>query len=231
VNLSEKVIVITGAKGGLGNAVTSAFLEAGARVAGVSRSIDDTDFPHPRFTAVRAELSGGDAATTVMKTVTAKWGRIDALIHLVGGFDGGVPVERTTDAAIQKMFDLNFRSAFLVMRSVVPQMREQGSGRIVAIGSRAGLESSPMLSAYAASKAALLSLVRTLAVEIKNDGITVNAVLPAMMDTPANRAAMPEADPSKWIQPKQVANLLLYLVSDEAASTTGALLPLYGREL
>ncbi len=129
------------------------------------------------------------------------------------------------------MLDMNFRAAFYTVRAVLPGMRAQGGGRIVAIGSRAAVEPSPALSAYAASKAALVSLIRTVAAENKDAGITANVVLPGTMDTPANRAGMPAADPSKWVQPAHVASLLLYLASDQAAQISGAVIPIYGSDL
>ncbi|MGH9594164.1 MAG: SDR family NAD(P)-dependent oxidoreductase, partial [Bryobacteraceae bacterium] len=152
-------------------------------------------------------------------------------IHLVGGFAGGQFVDATADDTIDRMLDMNFRAAFHTLRAVLPGMRAQGGGRIVAIGSRAAIDPSPGLSAYAASKAALVSLIRNVAAEYKDAGITANVVLPGTMDTPANRAAMPAADPSKWVKPAHVASLLLYLASDQAAPISGAVIPIYGADL
>jgi NAD(P)-dependent dehydrogenase (short-subunit alcohol dehydrogenase family) len=229
--LAGKVVIITGAKGGLGNTVTQAFLDAGATVAGVSRSIADSDFAHASFAAFAAELSSADAARKVADAVAARLGRIDALVHLVGAFAGGVAVADTEDAVLERMLDLNLRSTFHVARAVIPHMRRQGSGRILAIGSRAAVEPSPMAGAYAASKAALVSLIRTLAAENKDRCISVNVVLPGTMDTPANRAADPQADFSRWVQPSQVAGLLVHLASDAAAQVNGAVVPIYGRDV
>jgi NAD(P)-dependent dehydrogenase (short-subunit alcohol dehydrogenase family) len=220
-------ILITGAKGGLGNFVTKAFLETGARVAGVSRSIADSDFPSPNFHAISADLNA-ETATNIAAAVVQKWGRIDTLIHLVGGFAGGQSVDATTEETLERMLDMNFRTAFHTLRAVLPGMRAQGAGRIVAIGSKAAIDPSPGLSAYAASKAALVSLIRTVAAENRDAGITANVVLPGTMDTPANRAAMPAADPSKWVQPAHVASLLVYLASDQAAQINGAVIPIDG---
>src|SRR5437016_7628792 len=153
MTLSGKRILITGAKGGLGTFVTNAFLEADAFVAGVSRSISDSDFPSASFRAIPAELSNLSAAHSVMDQA----GRVDTVIHLLGAFAGGQPVADTDDATFDHMFDLNLRSAFNVVRAAVPRMRAQGSGRILAIGSKAAVEPSPMSGVYAASKAALLS--------------------------------------------------------------------------
>jgi NAD(P)-dependent dehydrogenase (short-subunit alcohol dehydrogenase family) len=229
--LDQKVALITGAKGGLGGFVTEAFLEAGATVVGVSRSIQASDFPHPRFTAMPAELSSGKAARQLVDEVAAKFSRIDMLVHLVGAFDGGKPVHETDDATLDRMLDLNLKSAFYVARAVLPNMRNQGGGRILAIGSRAAVEPSPDAGAYAASKAALVSLIRTIASENKDRSITANVILPGTMDTPANRKAMAQADYSKWVQPSQVANVLVTLASDSASQISGAAIPIYGGEL
>lgn len=230
MELANKVVVITGAKGGLGTFVTTSFLEAGARVIGVSRSISESDFPQERFSAMPAELSSGENAAKLMETVATQWGRIDGLVHLMGGFAGGQSIAETDDATLDRMLDLNLRSAFHVIRALLPRMRQRGSGRIVAIGSKAALEPSPMAGVYAASKAALVSLVRTVARENRDKGISANVVLPGTMDTPANRASDPGADFSKWVCPSQVAKLLVHLVSDDGAQISGAAIPVFGRE-
>jgi NAD(P)-dependent dehydrogenase (short-subunit alcohol dehydrogenase family) len=170
--LDHKTALITGAKGGLGTFVTKTFLAAGANVVGVSRSIEASDFPDPRFVAIAAELSSGNAARRVA-----------------------------------------------------------GSGRMVAIGSRAAVEPQPSIAAYSTSKAALLSLILSVAKENKDRGITANMILPGTMDTPANRAADPKAGFSKWVDPQQAANLALWLASDASAQVSGAAIPVYGGEL
>jgi NAD(P)-dependent dehydrogenase (short-subunit alcohol dehydrogenase family) len=231
ITLNDKVVLITGAKGGLGNSVTQAFLDASATVVGVSRSIAASDFPHPGFVAMPAELSSGEAAQRLADGVVARLQRIDVLVHLVGGFAGGKSVAETDDATLDRMLDLNMRSAFLIARAVVPQMRSQGSGRILAIGSRAAVEPAALAGAYSASKAALVSLIRTLAAENKDKSITANVILPGTMDTPANRAADPGADFSTWVQPAQVAAMLLHLASDAASQVNGAVIPVYGHDV
>src|SRR5262249_51086897 len=163
-----------------------------------------SDFPSNNFSAIAAELSNGESVRKVVETVASDQGRIDGLIHLMGGFAGGQSVADTGDAVLDQMLEVNLRSAFQMIRAVLPTMRAQGSGRIIAIGSKAAMEPAPMAGVYAASKAALVSLVRTVARENNDTRITANVVLPATMDTPANRAAMPGADFSKWVQPCQV---------------------------
>jgi len=229
--LTNKVVLITGANGGLGGAVTNAFLEAGARVVGVARKIQDSDFPHPNFMAYSAELGSGDAASAMAAAVVARWKKIDVLVHLVGAFAGGKSVAETDQATFDQMLDVNLHAAFHVFRAVLPAMRAQGAGRILAIGSRTAIDPQPMVGAYSASKAALVSLVRTVALENKDRGISANVLLPGTMDTPANRAAMPGADPAKWVQPAQVASLLVHLASDQASQVSGAVIPILGGDL
>jgi len=226
--LANKVALITGAKGGLGTTVTRAFLEAGATVMGVSRSIAASDFSHPRFVAMPAELKNLEAARQLVRNAVEHAGRVDALIHLVGGWAGGRAVSETDEAALDRMLDMNFKSAFQVAAAVVPVMRQQGHGAILAVGSRSAVEPAPLSGAYNAAKAALVMLIRTLAAENQEQGISANIVLPGTMDTPANRAGSPEADYSKWVRPEQVASMLVHLASDAARQVNGAVIPVYG---
>lgn len=153
------------------------------------------------------------------------------LAHLVGAFAGGQTIAETDDATWQHMFDANLNSAFHVLRAVIPQMRKAGGGRIIAIGSRAAENPGPNVGAYSASKAALVSLIRTVALENKDAGITANVILPGTMDTAANRKEMPGADISEWVQPASVASLILWLTGDAGKDVTGAAIPVYGRGL
>jgi NAD(P)-dependent dehydrogenase (short-subunit alcohol dehydrogenase family) len=214
-----KVVLITGASGGLGTAVTRAFVEAGADVAAVSRSGSE----------IAADLTRPEEAARTVEAVRARYGRLDVLLHLAGGFEGGTPVAQTTDLVWSHMLDLNLNSAFYVARAVLPAMLGAGYGRIVAIGSKTAVEPVATLSAYGASKAALVALVRTIALEVKHTGVTANVVLPSIFDTPANRAADPAADFSRWVKPESIARLLLWLASEAAADVNGAVIPIYGQ--
>jgi NAD(P)-dependent dehydrogenase (short-subunit alcohol dehydrogenase family) len=225
------IALVTGANGGLGVHVTRLLLESGATVVGLSPKIQDSDFNHRNFTAMPASLDSLDSARKAVATVIDRVGKIDVLAHLVGGFAGGPPVADTDDATFQRMFDLNVNSAFHIIRAVLPYMRKASSGRIIAIGSRAADNPGAGVGAYSASKAALVSLMKTVALENKNSGITANAILPGTMDTPANREAMPGADTSQWVQPSAVASLILWLASDAGKDVTGAVIPIYGRGL
>lgn len=222
--LAGQSVLITAAKGGLGSFVTQAFLDAGAAVYGTSRSIQDADFPNPNFTAIPGELNSVEAA----RAVASRLPRIDAAVHLLGAFAFGPTLDQASPADLDKMLDINLRSAFYLAAAVIPRMRDQGYGRLLAIGSRSALDPSPNTGPYNIAKAALLALVRTLAIENASHGITANLVLPGTMDTPANRAAMPDADPKAWVQPADVAALLVHLASPAGAAINGAAIPIFG---
>jgi len=229
--MASRVALVTGASGGLGTHVTKALLDAGFLVAGLAPKIQPHDFDHPHFTALPATLNNLDEAKKATETVIAHFGRIDLLAHTVGGFAGGQSVADTDDATFSRMFDMNLHSAFHILRAVIPHMRTAGAGRIVAIGSRAAEAPGAMVGAYSASKAALVSLIRTVAMENKDAGMTANIILPGTIDTAANRAAMPSADVSTWVKPESIASLIVWLAGNDAADVTAAVIPVYGRGL
>jgi NAD(P)-dependent dehydrogenase (short-subunit alcohol dehydrogenase family) len=224
--MSDRVVFITGAKGGLGTVVTQAFLATGATVVGAARSISQEDFPAPNFVALPADLTQSAVVNSAIGSVVDRYRRLDVLVHLLGGFAGGTPVAETDDATWEQMRDLNLTSAFYVFRAAIPHLRKSGSGRIVAIGSLAAVEPHAGLAAYVTFKSALVSLVRTVALENKDAGLTANVVLPGTMDTPANRKAMPGADFSKWLKPVDVADLILWLADERAKYITGTAIPI-----
>jgi NAD(P)-dependent dehydrogenase (short-subunit alcohol dehydrogenase family) len=226
-----QIALVTGANGGLGTHVTKALLDNGFTVVGLSPRIQQSEFDHPNFIALPATLSSLDAAKKAVAIVIARCGKIDVLAHLVGGFTGGQTVAETDDTTWQRMFDANLNSAFHILRAVIPEMRKAGGGRIIAIGSRQAEEPAPTTGAYSASKAALVSLMKTVALENKDAGITANVILPGTMDTPANRKDMPGADVSQWVQPGSVASLIVWLAGDAGKDVTGAAIPVYGRGL
>lgn len=229
--MNEKTALVTGADGGLGIHVTRALLDAGFLVTGLAPKIKQSDFDRPGFTALPARLDSLEAAKRSADSVITKFGKIDVLAHLVGGFAGGLSVAATDDAIFRRMFEMNVDNAFHILRAVLPHMRKAGNGRIIAIGSRAAESPGAGVGAYSASKAALVSLIRTVAVENKDSGITANVILPGTIDTPANRKAMPKADTSHWVQPGAIASLILWLASDAAKDVTGAAIPVYGRDM
>lgn len=226
--MSDKVVLITGAKGGLGSFVTQRFLATGATVAGAARKISQGDFAAANFVALPADLTKSTAVNSVIAAIVERYQRLDVLVHVVGGFAGGKSVAETDDSTWEQMRDLNLTSAFYVLRAAIPHLRKSGTGRIVAIGSLAVVEPHAGLGAYGTFKSALVSLVRTVALENKDAGVTANVVLPGTMDTPANRKAMPGADFSKWLQPADVADLILWLADERAAHITGTAIPIDG---
>ena len=229
--MTEKIALVTGANGGLGVSVTKALLDAGFQTVGLARKIQDSDFNHPKFTALPAALDSLDAAKKAAESVIARFGRIDVLAHLVGGFAGGKSVAETDDATFTNMFEVNLNSAFHTLRAVIPHMRSAEGGRIVAIGSRAAENPGAMVGAYSASKAAIVSLIHTVAIENKDAGITANVILPGTIDTPVNRKAMPGADVTQWVDPASIASLIVWLAGDTGKDVTGASIPVYGRGL
>lgn len=226
--MKGQVVLVTGASGGLGTYITQAFLDAGATVIGSSRKIQQSDFASADFTAFPAEISTQAGADALVEGVLARFGKLDVLAHTVGGFAGGQPVADTDDVTFQRMFDLNVNSFLHILRVSISPLRKSGRGRIIAIGSRAAVEPGAGVGAYSASKAAMVSLVKTVAAENRGAGVTANVILPGTMDTPANRMAMPSADFSKWVQPANVADLAVWLAGDSARDSNGAAIPVYG---
>ena len=217
-------VLITGANGGLGTAVSQEFLAAGAKVIGVAREWKQS----APFTTISGDVTTEAGCESMVKQAL-EHGPIDALVHLVGGFAGGSPLTETTDQTWDSMMNVNLRAAFCCIRAALKPMQAAGRGRIVAIGTRMAVEPSPNFAAYAVSKAALVALVKTVAAEGQKFGVTANVVLPSTIDTLANRAAMPKADFSRWVAPQSIAKLLVFLTSDAAADTSGAVIPIYGR--
>jgi NAD(P)-dependent dehydrogenase (short-subunit alcohol dehydrogenase family) len=217
-------VLITGANGGLGTAVCQEFLASGAAVIGVAR-----EWKEPAaFTTISTDVTTADGCESMMKQALAL-GPLDALVHLVGGFAGGTPLMDTDDQTWDEMMNLNVRAAFCTLRAALKPMQAAGRGRIVAVGARMAVEPSPNFAAYAVSKAALVALVKNVAAEGKKFGVTANVVLPSIIDTAANRKAMPDADFSRWVAPRSIAKLILCLTSDAAADSSGAVIPIYGR--
>lgn len=229
--MKGKIALVTGANGGLGTYVTQALLDAGSTVVGLSRKIQQSDFSSPNFTPLPAEISTAAGAKAAIDSLVSSFGKLDILVHTVGGFAGGQSIAETDDETFQRMFDVNLYATFYLLRAAVPLMRKTVNGRIVAIGSRAALEPGAGVGAYSASKAAMVSLIRTVAQENKDAGITANVILPGTMDTPANRKSMPNSDFSKWVQPAAVAGLIMWLVSEAGKDVDGAVIPVYGSDV
>jgi NAD(P)-dependent dehydrogenase (short-subunit alcohol dehydrogenase family) len=231
---SGKVALVAGGTGGLGRAVTLAFLAGGAKVIVTYRQSSELE-------ALRAEaakdsiLEGHPIDVTdeaqvenFVKACYAQNGRLDILVNTVGGYKGGTTLWDTDAGALEKMITLNVCTGFLLARAAVPVMIQQGHGAIVNIAAKAALEPAAKGAVYAASKAAALAMFDALAAELKGTGVRSNSVLPNIIDTEANRKAMPKADFSTWPKPEEIARVILFLCSDDAKVVHGAAIPVYG---
>jgi 3-oxoacyl-[acyl-carrier protein] reductase len=226
--MKDKVVFITGANGGLGTSVTRAFLQRGARVVGASRQISAGDFPAPNFEPLPMDFTKADEIRKSVARIIERYGRLDTLVHVLGGFAGGSSIAETSDEIWEQMLSLNLTAAFRIFREVIPHLRKSGAGRLIAIGSLTAAQPHANLGAYVTSKAALATLVETVALENADAGVTANVILPATMDTPANRKAMPGADFSKWLKTADVADLVLCLASEQAKRLNGLAIPIEG---
>jgi NAD(P)-dependent dehydrogenase (short-subunit alcohol dehydrogenase family) len=232
---SSKVALVAGGTGGLGHAVSLAFLDDGAKVIVTYRDQKELD-------ALKREAGGnGSSLEGYMVDVTdegsvrqlfdkilAQHGRVDALVNTVGAYAGGVNLWEVETKTFDQMIALNLRSGYILARAAVPAMLKQKSGAIINISSKAAVDHGAGASAYAASKAGALALMDSLAAEVKGSGVRVNSILPSIIDTEANRKAMPTADFSKWPKPADIARVILFLCSDEAKVIHGAAIPVYG---
>ena len=230
-NFPETVLV-TGAAGALGDAVVRRFAAGGARVAlldidkaGVERRAAALGAGH---VALAADLADEAAVKAAVGRALAAFGRIDALANLAGGFAMGPPVHETPLALWRRMMDLNATGLVVAAGAVVPAMVKQGRGAIVNVGALSALSGKAAMAAYTAAKAAVIRLTESMAAELRDKGINVNCVLPSVIDTPANRAAMPKADPSKWVAPAALADVIAFLASDGARAIHGAAIPVAG---
>lgn len=224
--MSDRVIAVTGGHGVLGRAVVEAALADGLKVAIIDHA---SGLPTPEGVL---ELGGVDltdpaSAAAAINAAAAHFGRLDALLNIAGGF-----VWQTTDAAEpawDRLFALNLKTALNASRAAVPHLKASPEGRIVNVGANGALKAAAGMGAYAASKAGVHRLTEGLAEELKSTSVTVNAVLPSILDTDQNRKDMPDADPAKWVQPSDLARVMLFLASPESRAITGALIPVTGR--
>jgi NAD(P)-dependent dehydrogenase (short-subunit alcohol dehydrogenase family) len=222
MGVDGKVVLIAGGSGALGQTVVPAFSMAGAQVITADRNPPSVQ-AGGRAT-MKADVTDEADVQRLVDDVIQTRGRIDALINLVGGFAMGRVVE--TDASLwDRMLTMNLTAAFLLSKAVLPHMVERGTGRIVHVAAWAAVEPFPGAAAYIVAKSSLLALIKVLALELRGSGVTVNGVLPNTIDTPANRASMPKADPSSWTRPESIAKTLLFLTSEEAGQISGAAIP------
>jgi NAD(P)-dependent dehydrogenase (short-subunit alcohol dehydrogenase family) len=232
MNFKNKTVLITGAAGNVGRAVTQAFTERGARLVLVDLYADklrDTflDENEDRM-FVAANLLQPELASAAVKTAISRFGRIDVLCNLAGGFRMGDPVHETTVATWDFLFDLNARTVLYMAQAVVPHMIKSGGGKVVNVGAFAAMKGSAQMGAYIASKSAVMRLTEAMSAELRGYNINANCVLPTIIDTPENRAAMPHVDPALWVAPQDLANAILFLASDQAKAVHGASLPVCG---
>jgi NAD(P)-dependent dehydrogenase (short-subunit alcohol dehydrogenase family) len=228
---AEKVVLVAGGTGGLGRAVSLSFLREGASVHVTSRAEEEIAALKKLAGVSASSLSGHRADVTSEKEVEQLLGTIgplDVLINTVGAYAGGSPLWQTLPDVFEKMISLNLRSGYVLARGVVPAMLQRRRGAIVNISSRAAVDHAAGASAYAASKAAALAMMDSLAADLKGSGVRVNTVLPSIIDTEANRAAMPGADFTAWPKPGEIADVILFLCSDDARLIHGAAVPVYG---
>ena len=226
--MQDNVVFITGANGGLGSSVTRAFLKQGARVIGASRRIKAAEFPQPNFEAMTINFDRLDEIKSGVTRIVERYGRLDVLVHVLGGFAAGPSIAETSDEMWEQMQNINLNAAFHVFRECIPHLRKSSSGRLIAIGSLTAAQPHANLGAYVVSKAALAMLVQTVALENADAGLTANVILPGTMDTPVNRKAMPDADFSKWAKTDDVAELVLSLAGEQAKHLTGLAIPIEG---
>ncbi|HEV2871275.1 MAG TPA: SDR family NAD(P)-dependent oxidoreductase [Actinomycetota bacterium] len=229
----DATVLVTGATGGLGPAVVAAFLEDGWRVVATSRSgrppqdlvgadrLESvaTDLFEPADVAEAVSVAAADRAAAPLR----------ALVNLVGGFAIGGLVHETPVQQFERQLTLNLRATYLVTQAVLPHLVDVGGGAVVCVSARPAVAPFRGASGYASAKAAVLAFSQAVAVEYKAAGVRCNAVLPSVIDTPANRSAQPNADPARWVPPEQVAAVIRFLCSDDSAPTSGAAIPVYGR--
>ena len=223
---NERVVVVTGGHGVLGRAVVDAALTRGLKVALIDHATGEAA-PDGALEIAGVDLTDVSAAEKAMAQVFERFGRIDAVLNIAGGFVW----QKTDDVkpAWDRMFALNLTTALNASRAALPHLKASSDGRIVNVGSAAALKAAAGMGPYAASKSAVHSLTQALAEELKATSVTVNAVLPSIIDTPANRKDMPDADPQTWVAPADLAKVILFLASPDSRAMTGALMPVSGR--
>ncbi len=232
MNFKDKVVMVTGAAGSLGRAVAEAFAQQQASLA----LVDVSD------AALRAAYAGADkkrlllsadltdaaSAQRVVAAAQEHFGQVDALCNIAGGFRMGPTVHETPPELWKLMLDMNAVTLLNAVQAVVPGMLQAGGGRIVNVGAGAGQKGVAQMGAYSASKSIVIRLTESMAAELRDKGINVNCVLPSIIDTPPNRAAMPKADFAKWVAPADLASVIVFLCSDAARAIHGATIPVTG---
>jgi len=233
-----KLVLVAGGTGGLGHAVSIAFLEEGAKVVVTYREQKEFDALEAgaqgssvdmrQIEGHRVDVTDETAVRPLIDRVLREHGRLDALVNTVGGYAGGVNLWELETKVFDQMVALNLRSGYVLSRAAMPAMLKQKHGAIVNVASKAALDHAAGAAAYAASKAGALALMDSLAAEVKGTGVRVNSILPSIIDTEANRKAMPNAEFAQWPKPQDIARVILFLCSDDAKVIHGAAVPVYG---
>jgi NAD(P)-dependent dehydrogenase (short-subunit alcohol dehydrogenase family) len=227
-----RTVMITGAGGNLGRAVAQAFARRGARLVLVDRTPERLLQAFPQRGAgdllAPADLLDGGAVERAVQEALRQAGRIDVLCNLAGGFDMGKHVHETRDTDLSSLFDVNVRSLLNAVRAVVPAMLGAGAGKVINVGALSALRGSALMGSYCVSKDAVIRLTETMAAELRDRGINVNCVLPSIIDTPENRAAMSGADPARWVSAGALADIIVFLASNGARAIHGAAIPVAG---
>src|SRR6266446_791641 len=230
-----KVILLAGGTGGLGRAVTLAFLEEGAKLAVTYRKQEEFDAltsapgtNGSRLEGHTVDVTDEAAVRQLIEKIVGKYRRLDVMVNTVGGYAGGMKLWELETKVFDQMLALNLRSGYALSRAVVRAMLKQGHGSIVNVASKAALDHAAGAAAYAASKAAAVAMIDSLAADLKGTGVRVNSILPSIIDTEANRKAMPKADFLKWPKPQDIARVILFLCSEEAKVIRGAAIPVFG---
>jgi NAD(P)-dependent dehydrogenase (short-subunit alcohol dehydrogenase family) len=235
INFSGKIVLVAGGTGGLGNAVSRAFLEEDAKVVVTYRKEEEFAALKLAVGARAGALEGAvvdvtdeRATSEFVGGVLSRHGRVDALVNTVGGYAGGVKLWELETKVFDAMLSLNLRSGYALARAVLPAMLKEKNGSIVNVAAKAAFDHGAGAAAYAASKAAAVAMMDSLAADLKGMGVRVNSVLPSIIDTAVNRQAMPDADFASWPKPEEIARVILFLCSDHAAVIQGAAVPVYG---
>lgn len=232
---SNQVVWVAGGTGALGRAVSMAFLAEGAKVAVTYR--EQQEFNELASAAAgnssalrgsRVDVTDGASVREFVQSLIADYGRVDAVVNAVGGYAGGIKLWETDPETFDKMLSLNLRSGYAIARAIVPVMFKQKRGAIVNVAAKAAFDHAGGAAAYAASKAAAVAMMDSLAADLRGSGVRVNSVLPSIIDTEANRNAMPGADFTQWPKPEDIARVILFLCSNDAQGVHGAAVPVYG---
>jgi NAD(P)-dependent dehydrogenase (short-subunit alcohol dehydrogenase family) len=228
----QRTAIVTGGTGGLGSAVVARLLDDGWRVVVpwiVEREIERID-QREGLELIRADLFDADAVADVISLAAdSNEAPLRGVVNLVGGFAAGGRVHETPIDEFEKQFTLNLRPTYLVTQAALPHMVRGGGGSIVCVGTRAALRPFSGAAGYITSKAAVIAFAQAVAVEYRDDGIRCNVILPSVIDTPANRASMPNAEHDRWVKPSEIAPVVVHLLADETLPISGAAIPVYGR--